>query len=59
MSGLFEGGLRKIVEVDDLEHEFYKHMADINEGTFSRPVMLGFYMGTPGPWGGNSGRRSS
>jgi len=47
MSGMFEGGLRKIVDLDDLDHEFYKHMADIKEGIFNRLVKLGFYHHRP------------
>ena len=47
MSGLFEGGLRKVVDLDDLEHEFYKHMTGIKDRIFNRLVKLGFYHHRP------------
>ena len=47
MSGLFEGGLRKVVDLDDLEHEFYKHMTAIREGIFDRLLQLGYYHHRP------------
>jgi uncharacterized membrane protein len=47
MSGLFEGGLRKVVDLDDLEHEFYKHMSAIKEGIFNRLLRLGYYHHRP------------
>ncbi|MCH7892585.1 MAG: DUF2207 domain-containing protein, partial [Gemmatimonadetes bacterium] len=47
MSGLFEGGLRKVVDLDDLEHEFYKHMKGIEDGIFSRLLQLGYYHHRP------------
>ena len=47
MSGLFEGGLRKVVELDDLEHEFYKHMTAIKDGIFHRLLQLGYYHHRP------------
>jgi hypothetical protein len=42
MSGLFEGGLRKVVDLDDLEHEFYKHVTGIKDGIFNRLLQLDY-----------------
>jgi uncharacterized membrane protein len=47
LSGLFEGGLRKVVDLDDLEHEFYKHIKAIQHGIFTRLVHLGYYHHRP------------
>ena len=47
MSGLFEAGLRKVVDLDDLEHEFYKHMPAIEDGIFNRLLKLGYYHHRP------------
>ena len=47
MSGLFEGGLRKVVDLDDLEHELYKHMKGIKDGIFNRLLQLGYYHHRP------------
>ena len=47
MSGLFEAGIRKVVDLDDLEHEFYKHMPAIVDGIFNRLLQLGYYHHRP------------
>ena len=47
MSGLFEAGIRKVVDLDDLEHEFYKHMPAIVDGIFNRLLQLGCYHHRP------------
>ena len=47
MSGLFDGGSRKHVDLDELENEFYKHVSDIKDGIYSRLLGLGFYHHRP------------
>ena len=36
MSGLFNGGYLKTVDLDDLENDFYKHLDKIKDGLYSR-----------------------
>ena len=47
MSALFEGGFRKVVELDDLENEFYKHVTPIKDEIFQRLLTLGYYHRRP------------
>ena len=47
LSGLFNGGFLKIVDLDDLENDFYKHLEKIKDGLYSRLVALGFYNRRP------------
>ncbi len=60
MSGLFEGGLRKVVDLDDFEHEFYKHMTAIKDGIFNRLLQRAFedlYKEAPDWYAGPRGGR--
>ena len=43
MGALFEGGLRKVVQLDDLKNEFYKHLGPIKDEIFQRLLRLGYY----------------
>jgi hypothetical protein len=43
MGALFEGGFRKVVQLDDLENEFYKHLGPIKDEIFQRLLRLGYY----------------
>ncbi len=47
MGALFEGGFRRKVDLDDLEHEFYKHLKAIKNGIIGRPMHLGYYHHRP------------
>lgn len=47
MSGLFDGGATKRVDLDDLENEFYQHVGGIKNGIYSRLLTLGFYHHRP------------
>ena len=47
MGGLFQGGLVKVVDLDGLEHEFYKHISAIKNGIFDRLLTLGYYHHRP------------
>ena len=47
MSGLFNGGYLKTVDLDDLENDFYKHLDKIKDGLYSRLLALGFYHRRP------------
>ncbi len=47
MGALFEGGLRRTVDLDNLEHEFYKHLTAIKDGIFGRLMLLGYYHHRP------------
>jgi hypothetical protein len=47
MGALFEGGFRRMVDLDDLEHEFYKHLKAIRNGIFGRLMHLGYYHHRP------------
>lgn len=47
MSGLFNGGYRKTVDLDDLENDFYKHLDDIKDGLYNRLLALGYYHHRP------------
>ena len=58
LSGMFEGALGNVVDLDDLENEFYKHMPAIEDGIFNRLMVLGYYYRRPdkGPECLRSGR---
>jgi uncharacterized membrane protein YgcG len=43
LSGMFEGALGNVVDLDDLENEFYKHITAIKDGIFNRLLVLGCY----------------
>ena len=44
---MFEGALGNVVDLDDLENEFYKHITAINDGIFNRLLVLGYYYRRP------------
>jgi uncharacterized membrane protein YgcG len=47
LSGMFEGALGNVVDLDDLENEFYKHITAIKDGIFNRLLVLGYYYRRP------------
>ena len=47
LSGMFEGALGNVVDLDDLENEFYKHITAIKDGIFNRLLILGYYYRRP------------
>jgi hypothetical protein len=47
MGALFAWGLRRRVDLEDLEHEFYKHLPAIKDGIFGRLLHLGYYHHRP------------
>lgn len=47
LEGLFDGGTSSIVELSDLENEFYKTLAEIKEKLYQRLVASGYYRRRP------------
>ncbi len=48
LKGLFhESGSRSVVDLEDLENEFYKHIDKIKSGIYQRLIALGYYSRRP------------